>query len=87
MGWASGSSLGIDIYDEIRQYIPDDKRKEVARFIYDQVTDMDADDWDLTSNLEIDSGETAEWIKENPEEVEGYISDEVLAKVKARENI
>lgn len=54
MGWASGSSLGVEIYDKIREYIPEDKRQEVAKFIYDAVCDLDADDWDGSSQLEID---------------------------------
>lgn len=60
MGWAAGSGLGTDIYDKIREYIPEDKRKEVAQFIYDSVCDLDADDWDGSSQLEIDSGNTYE---------------------------
>lgn len=55
MGWAAGSELGQSIWDEIREYIPEDKRKEVATFIYDAVCDLDADDWDGGSQLEIDA--------------------------------
>lgn len=56
MGWSSGSSLGIEIYDKIRDFIPEEDREEVSKFIYDAVCDLDADDWDGTSDLEIDSG-------------------------------
>ena len=56
MGWSRGSGLGIDIWEEVRPYIPEAKRQEVARFIYDAVCDLDADDWDGESQLEIDAG-------------------------------
>jgi hypothetical protein len=56
MGWAAGSELGQDIYNKIRDYIPEEDRKEVASFIYDAVCDLDADDWDGSSQLEIDAG-------------------------------
>lgn len=55
MGWAAGSGLGCDIWDKIREYIPEEDRQEVARFIYDSVCDLDADDWDGESQLEIDA--------------------------------
>ena len=54
MGWSAGASLGQEIYDKIREYIPEEKRQEVAKFIYDVVCEQDADDWDGTSQLEID---------------------------------
>lgn len=55
MGWAAGSGLGIDIWNEVRGYVPESKREEVALFIYNYVCDLDADDWDGTSQLEIDA--------------------------------
>lgn len=55
MGWAAGSGLGEDIYEKIREYIPEEKREEVAKYIYDAVCDLDADDWDGSSQLEIDA--------------------------------
>lgn len=58
MGWAAGSELGQDLYEKIREYIPEEKRKEVAEYFYNAVCDLDADDWDGTSQLEIDSGNT-----------------------------
>lgn len=56
MGWSAGSELGQNIYNKIREYIPEEDRKEVAAYIYDAVCDLDADDWDGTSQLEIDAG-------------------------------
>lgn len=55
MGWAAGSSLGKDIYEKIREYIPEKDRKQIATFIYDYVCDQDADDWTGDSQLEIDA--------------------------------
>lgn len=55
MGWAAGSPLGEDIYEMVRPLISKDKREEVAKFIYDAVCELDADDWDGSSQLEIDA--------------------------------
>lgn len=55
MGWSAGSELAQSIWDKIREYIPEENRKEIATFIYDAVCDLDADDWDGESQLEIDA--------------------------------
>lgn len=55
MGWAGGSELGRDVYNKVREYISEEDRKEVASFIYEYVCDLDADDWDGSSQLEIDA--------------------------------
>lgn len=55
MGWAAGSQLGEELYLTVREYIPWRDRKEVAQKFYDAVCDLDADDWDGTSQLEIDA--------------------------------
>ena len=51
MGWASGSYLGQDLWDEIRNFVPKNNHKKVAKIIYNMCNDMDADDWDVNSNL------------------------------------
>ena len=51
MGWAGGSYLAQDMYDKIREHIPEDKRETVAKIIYDDFCDEDADDWDVDSQL------------------------------------
>jgi len=51
MGWASGSYLAQDIYDNIRDLIPEENRMKVADTIYSQFSDEDADDWDSESDL------------------------------------
>jgi len=55
MGWAAGSQLGDELYELIRGYLPVEDRKEIATQFYDAVCDLDADDWDGTSQLEIDA--------------------------------
>lgn len=54
MGWSAGSGLAVDIWTEIKGFIPEGSRKEVANMLYDKVCDLDADDWDGTSELEKD---------------------------------
>lgn len=56
MGWASGSYLAQDLYDEIRKHIPAPKRKVVASKIIDAFEHEDADDWDYGSKLFKDAG-------------------------------
>lgn len=56
MGWASGSGLAESIWLDIRDYIPDAKKKEVAKQIIDYFQDHDADDWDQEDQIVIDAG-------------------------------
>jgi hypothetical protein len=56
MGWANGSELAKEVYDLVRSYLPENKRKKVATKFYDLFTDMDADDFSGDSNLEKDAG-------------------------------
>jgi len=59
MGWASGSYLAEDIWEKIRDFIPQDEQKHAAKIIYDSFCDEDADDWtnekgsleDIASNV------------------------------------
>ena len=55
MGWSAGAELGEELYLTVRDYIPWRDRKEIAKTFYDAVCDLDADDWDGTSQLEIDA--------------------------------
>lgn len=43
MGWASGSGLAAETWELVREYIPEDKRKEVASKFIDEFEDMDCD--------------------------------------------
>jgi hypothetical protein len=45
MGWCSGSYLAEDIWDKFREYIPEEKRYELAKWLYDKFCNEDADDW------------------------------------------
>ena len=55
MGWSAGSQLGDELYQLVRHYIPEEDRQEIAIKFYDAVCDLDADDWDGTSQLEVDA--------------------------------
>lgn len=54
MGWSSGSQLAEKLWDEIRKYIPAKDHKKLARKIYSEFCEDDADDWGHDSNLLID---------------------------------
>jgi cation transport regulator ChaB len=64
MGWASGSYFAEDLYNEIRKYIPKDKRKLVAEKIISAFENDDADDWGEDSKLWKDSGRAC-WREED----------------------
>lgn len=55
MGWAAGSQLGEELYLLVRDYIPEEDRKDIATAFYDAVCDLDADDWSGDSQLEFDA--------------------------------
>lgn len=43
MGWASGSEVGDQIWDNIRELIPEEHREEAARVVIDALEDQDCD--------------------------------------------
>lgn len=43
MGWSAGSELAQDVWDLVRPYIPEAKRKEIAKSICDRFGDHDCD--------------------------------------------
>jgi hypothetical protein len=45
MGWASGSYLAEDIWQSVKNHLPEEKKKEIAQKIYNIFCDQDADDW------------------------------------------
>lgn len=53
MGFAHSGEFA-EMYNKIRGFIPEGSRREVANIIYDTAGDLDTDDWDGTSQLEID---------------------------------
>ena len=55
MGWASGTDLGITLWDLVREYVPEEKRKEIATAFYNELCDLDADAWEGDSALELDA--------------------------------
>ena len=56
MGWASGSSLLIDVWNEVREFIPEEKRQVVARNVIDRFADMDCDTIGEAETIVIDAG-------------------------------
>jgi len=66
MGWC-GADLAEKVWKQVRKYIPEDDKEQVARKIFDMFTDYDADDWDINSKLIVE-GNIAEregWDKED----------------------
>jgi len=43
MGWASGSSLAENLWDLVREHIPEKKRTKVAQAFIDEFESMDCD--------------------------------------------
>jgi hypothetical protein len=66
MGWCNGSEISIDVWDIVREYIPKDKRKELATEMLDLFTGYDADWYCGDSNLEMDAEDY--WGEEEEEE-------------------
>jgi hypothetical protein len=48
MGWASGSYLAENIWNQINQFIPIEHIPVVAHIIYTEFSNYDADDWSDT---------------------------------------
>lgn len=46
MGWCTGSYMADDIWDRIKNYIPEENKRQVAKEIVDIFCEEDADDWD-----------------------------------------
>ncbi len=53
MGFAH-SDIFSKLYDDIKGFIPEANRKEVANIIYDASGGIDVDDWDGSTDLEKD---------------------------------
>lgn len=49
MGWAGGSDLIINMWEEIREYINEDERAEALAIVIDKFTDYD---WDCLNEIE-----------------------------------
>ncbi|MCC2629472.1 MAG: hypothetical protein K0S14_3122 [Thermomicrobiales bacterium] len=67
MGWASGSYLAQELWDDIRKHIPKAKRAKVAEEIITAFENNDADDWDEGSQLWSDSERPLTWPEEDEE--------------------
>lgn len=51
MGWCSGSFIADELWNEIREYLPEEKRKELANKIYELFCNQDADCWEDDMNI------------------------------------
>jgi hypothetical protein len=51
MGWASGSELAEELWSKIKNDIPKNNHKKVAKIIYDKFCEHDADAWEYDSKL------------------------------------
>lgn len=56
MGWASGSELAEETWELVREFIPKNKRREVAEAFLDAFRNRDADDWNGDEALCRDAG-------------------------------
>lgn len=57
MGWASGSYLAQDLWEDIRKVVKDkEDRKKLARSVISNFMGQDADDWDMNHRLFKDAG-------------------------------
>ena len=46
MGWCTGSEIGENLWESIKDSIPKEKQQKVAKIIYDELTFHDADCWE-----------------------------------------
>ena len=65
MGWASGSYIAQDVWNLVREYIPEDRRQTLAKNIFKIFKSEDADDWDSTSTLCKDADVYQDYEEEN----------------------
>lgn len=67
MGWASGSYLAERIWATVQPLIPETEQQKVAKKIYDEFSQEDADDWDPEVG--------GLWSIAEPMEFQEYIAD------------
>jgi hypothetical protein len=60
MGWSGGSEVAYRVWDAVKEYIPDNKKKEVANSIIDTLEDQDWDCLEEAEELYEISGRKAE---------------------------
>ena len=68
MGWSGGTEIAQGVWNAVKDYIPDNKKPEVATEIVDVLEDQDWDNlyeveelYELTGRKERDEAEEAEW--------------------------
>lgn len=60
MGWASGTEVIIDVWNLVREWIPEDKRVAVLAQVIDVFTNHD---WDCLEEIEEEWPESKEALK------------------------
>lgn len=69
MGWASGSDIGIDFWEEIRENVKPEFLEETARALINALEDQDCDTIYECEQLVIDAGlEEEYWPDEDEDE-------------------
>lgn len=61
MGWASGSEVGDQIWNNIRGFIPQGSRAEAAKIVIDALESQDCDTIYECEQLVIDAGLQSEY--------------------------
>ena len=56
MGWASGSMLATSLWDEVRRYVPEKHRRQVAEAFIREFESFDCDTLDEAEQLILDAG-------------------------------
>jgi hypothetical protein len=68
VGWAGGSEVGDQIWNNIRGFIPEGSREEAARIVINALEDQDCDTIYECEQLVIDAGLEDEYWPEEGEE-------------------
>lgn len=55
MGWASGSEIADGVWDLVREHVPADKRKDVAKRVIRLFEDYDCDTMEGCEQLQKDA--------------------------------
>ena len=70
MGWAGGTDIAQGVWDAVKEYIPEEKKKDVAIEIVDVLENQDWDNlyevdelYELTGRKAEDEAEEEEWDK------------------------
>lgn len=70
MGWSGGTEIADGVWSVVKEFIPEERKKEVANEIIDLLEDQDWDNlsesdelYEISGRKAIDEAEEAEWEK------------------------